>query len=107
MEYSKGFRLTTKSITLDIKFIKRYKMMKKAKLDKLRRIVIPKPLCKELNIAEGSQLLITLEEGAVVVRPDQSTCGLCRSPIESNRSLRLCEKCIDEVLKYHSSNGKN
>ena len=82
-------------------------MMKKAKLDKLRRIVIPKPFCKELNIAEGSQLLITLEEGAVVVRPNQSTCGLCRSPIESNRSLRLCDKCIGEVLKNYNPNSKN
>ena len=81
--------------------------MKKAKLDNLRRIVIPKPFCKELNIGEGSQLIIALEEGTVVVRPNQATCGLCRSSIESNRSLRLCDKCIEEVLKYHSSNNKN
>ena len=81
--------------------------MKKAKLDKLRRIVIPKPFCKELNIAEGSQLLITLEEDAVIVRPNQATCGLCRSPIESKGTLRLCDKCIGEVLKYHSPNSKN
>ena len=81
--------------------------MKKATLGKNGRIVIPKPFCRELNIAEGSPLLITLEEGAVIVRPNHSTCGLCGASIESERSLRLCDKCIGEVLKYHSSNSKN
>ncbi len=81
--------------------------MKKAKLDTQGRIVIPKPFCKELNIKDGSPLIITFEEGAVVVRPDKFTCGLCGTPIESERSLRLCDKCIGEALKYHSPNSKN
>ncbi len=80
--------------------------MKKTKLDKLRRIVIPKPFCNELNIGEGSQLLITLEEGTVVVRPDRDICVLCRISMESKRSLRLCDECIEKVLKYCSNNNK-
>ncbi len=82
-------------------------MMKKAKLGLNGRIVIPKSIRKEMNIEEGSPLIITYEEGAVMVRANQSTCGLCRSPIESNRTPRLCDKCIDEVLKNHSLNSKN
>lgn len=80
--------------------------MKKAKLDTQGRIVIPKPFCKELNITEGSPLIITLESGAVTIRPDHSICKLCGSPMESEKSLQLCNKCIEDALKYYSSNNK-
>ena len=81
--------------------------MNKTKLGLNGRIVIPKSIRKEMSIEEGSPLIITFEEGAVVVRPDKFVCGLCGTPIDSERSLRLCDKCIREALKYHSSNGKN
>ncbi len=81
--------------------------MKKAKLGLNGRIVIPKSIRKEMNVEEGSPLVITYEEGAVVVRVDKSTCGRCGSPIEFERTLPLCDKCIGEVLKYHSPNSKN
>jgi AbrB family looped-hinge helix DNA binding protein len=81
--------------------------MKKAKLGLNGRVVIPKPLCKVLNIVEGSPLIITLKDDAVVIRSDQSTCGLCGSPIESERTLRLCDECINKALKYHNANHKD
>ena len=79
--------------------------MKKAKLDTQGRIVIPQSIRKEMNIEEGSSLVITYEDGAVVVRADKSTCGLCGTPIESERSLRLCDKCIGKVVKLHRPNS--
>ena len=81
--------------------------MNKIKLGKNGRIVIPKSIREEMNIEKGSPLVITYGEGAVVVRADKSTCGLCGTPIESERSLRLCDKCIGEVLKNHSPNSKS
>ncbi len=81
--------------------------MKKATLGLNGRIVIPKSIRKEMNIEEGSPLVITYEEGAVVVRSDRSMCGLCGSTIESERSLRLCDKCIGEAFEYHRLNDKN
>ncbi len=50
--------------------------MKKAKLGLNGRIVIPKSIRKEMSIDEGSPLIITFEDGAMVVRTDKSTCGL-------------------------------
>jgi AbrB family looped-hinge helix DNA binding protein len=81
--------------------------MKKATLGLNGRIVIPKSIRKEMNIETGSPLIITYKEGAVVVRAEKSMCGRCGSPVEFERTLRLCDKCIEEVLKNHSSNSKN
>ncbi|MBE6701788.1 MAG: AbrB/MazE/SpoVT family DNA-binding domain-containing protein [Ruminococcaceae bacterium] len=74
--------------------------MKKAKLDTQGRIVIPKPFRAELNIVEGAPLMITCEGGAVIVRPDKSTCALCGSHMKSDNKMRLCDKCIKDVLEY-------
>ncbi len=81
--------------------------MIKARLGLNGRIVIPKPFRKAMNIDEGSPLIITYEEGAVVIRIDKNICGLCGAPIESERSLRLCDKCIGVALEYHAPNNKN
>ncbi len=77
--------------------------MKKARLGKNGRIVIPKSYRDEMNIEEGSPLIITFEKGDVIVRHDKSTCALCGVLLKSNRSLRLCEKCVLEVVRLHGS----
>ncbi len=81
--------------------------MKKAKLGTNGRMVIPKSIRKVMNIDDGSPIIITYEKGAVVVRADKSICGRCGSPIEFERTLLLCDKCIGEVLKNRSPNSKN
>ena len=73
--------------------------MKKAKLDKLGRIVIPKPFCKELNLKTGSSLIITLEDGAVVVRPFDLTCRFCNVSISTESKIPLCNDCINKVCE--------
>ena len=78
--------------------------MKKTKLDKLGRIVIPKPYCKELNIITGSPLIITLEDGAVVVRPDKMTCRLCNVFIPDGSKIPLCDDCINKVCEIAMKN---
>ncbi len=77
--------------------------MKKAKLGKNGRIVIPKSYRDEMNIEEGSPLVITLEKGDVIVRHDKSTCALCGALLKSNSTLRLCDKCVSKVVRFHSS----
>lgn len=62
------------------------------------RIVIPKSIRKQMNIKEGSPLIITFERGAVVVRLDKSICVLCGSQVNSDSSLQLCDKCIKRTL---------
>ncbi len=76
--------------------------MKKATLGKNGRIVIPKSYRDEMHIEEGSPLIITFEKGDVIVRHDKSTCALCGAMLKSNRTLRLCDKCVSEAVKFES-----
>lgn len=76
--------------------------MKKATLGKNGRIVIPNSYRDEMHIEEGSPLIITFEKGDVIVRHDKSTCALCGAMLKSNRTLRLCDKCVSEAVKFES-----
>ena len=74
--------------------------MKKARLDNLDRIVIPKAICRELRIRQHSPVTISLEDGAVVIRPDAPTCRLCGAQIPPMRELPLCDICINKTKQY-------
>lgn len=71
--------------------------MKKPKLDNLGRVVIPKPFRKELNLQEGSTLVVTLENNSVVIRPEKTTCRCCGSFVESNQNFPLCKDCVEQI----------
>lgn len=73
--------------------------MKKAVLDKLDRVVIPKDFCKELNLSPGSPIVVTLERGGVMIRSEQMVCRLCGTTIDFDRELLLCDSCIAKVKK--------
>lgn len=73
--------------------------MKKAVLDKLDRVVIPKDFCKELNLSPGSPIVVTLERGGVMIRSEQMVCRLCSTTIDFDRELLLCDSCIAKVKK--------
>mgnify|MGYP003294312866 CR=1 FL=1 len=77
--------------------------MKKATLGKNGRIVIPKSYREEMNIEEGSPLIISFEKGDVIVRQDKTACVLCGAFLKDNRTLRLCDKCVSEAVRFHSS----
>lgn len=74
--------------------------MKKAVLDKLDRVVIPKDFCKELNLSPGSPIVVTMEGGGVMIRSEQMVCRLCGTTIAFGRDLLLCDSCIAKVKKY-------
>ena len=81
--------------------------MKKATLGKNGRIVIPKSYREEMNIEEGSPLIITYEKGDVIVRHDKSACALCGASIEHEKILKLCDKCIEKAAKFLDAKRKN
>ena len=74
--------------------------MKKAVLDKLDRVVIPKDFCKELNFSPGSPIVVTMEGGGVMIRSEQMVCRLCGATIDFDRELLLCDSCIAKVKKF-------
>ena len=78
--------------------------MKKAVLDKLDRVVIPKDFCKELNLSPGSPIIVTMEGGGVMIRSEQMVCRLCGTAIAYGRELLLCDSCVEKVKEYAIGN---
>lgn len=77
--------------------------MKKAVLDKLDRVVIPKDFCKELKLVPGSPIVITMEQGSVVIRSENMICRLCGSIIQADKAICLCESCIEKVKRIEGT----
>ena len=77
--------------------------MKKAVLDKLDRVVIPKDFCKELKLVPGSPIVITMEKGSVVIRSENMICRLCGSIIQPDKAICLCESCIEKVKRIEGT----
>jgi len=87
-----------------------YELMKRTKLDKQARVVIPKTFRDAMNIKEGSPIVMTLIDDEVVLRPDESACVLCGTRIEGGKHIRLCNECLAKVVNnyaYEEKKNKN
>ena len=71
--------------------------MTRALLDKLDRIVIPKDMCRALRLSPGSPVLFSIENGRVVITPEETVCAVCGERIEIQNQLRLCNACIEKA----------
>jgi len=71
--------------------------MKYIRIDKLGRAVIPKNYRNDLNIDETTQIAVTVEKGAVVLRPTSARCKLCNAPMIEDKNISLCYNCIKDV----------
>ncbi|MGN1310179.1 MAG: AbrB/MazE/SpoVT family DNA-binding domain-containing protein [Clostridia bacterium] len=69
------------------------------KVDELGRIVIPKEIRDNLDIAEGNGLQIYVDGNKVILKKDVSNCLLC----ENEKNLKefcgkyVCKKCINQI----------
>ena len=66
-------------------------------IDSLGRVVIPMKFRKELGIEANSKILVSLEDGLILMSPRIKYCALCGRKIKGAPKFRLCEKCIAEV----------
>ena len=66
-------------------------------VDSLGRVVIPMNFRKELGIEQNSKVLITLDNGAILMSPAIKHCALCGEKIKGDTKFRLCKKCISKV----------
>ena len=71
--------------------------MRKTKIDKLGRIVIPISYRKALSINEETELVLDLKENQIVVTPSISICRLCNKPLERDGGLPVCDACISKI----------
>ena len=71
--------------------------MTRALLDKLDRIVIPKDICRALRLSPGSPILFSIENGRVVITPEEMVCAVCGERIDKQNNMRLCKVCIEKA----------
>ena len=71
--------------------------MGKIVLDRLGRIVIPVSIRKMLDLKEGSELDISVEDEKILLRLSSSLCKLCRKETVAYDGLGICKKCFDKI----------
>lgn len=71
--------------------------MKKAKIDKLGRIVIPVSYRKVLHIDQESELILDLRGNEIVITPSTSVCKICSRALEGENALSICDSCIAKI----------
>ena len=71
------------------------------RVDELGRIVLPKSMRTTLDIKDGDELDITLEEDRIVLKKNSPACLLCGSVEDAvlfrDSGKRICRACIDEL----------
>ena len=71
--------------------------MKRTKVDKLGRIVLPIEYRKKLGLKAGSWIDIKLKANEIVIYPVGEICPICGSTKERNSIL--CVACIEKIKK--------
>ena len=77
---------------------KKRKNNKPHTLDELGRIVIPKHIRLELGLVEGTKFKISVNNnGDVIFRRADRRCAICTEPIDIDKDVPLCVKCIMRI----------
>ena len=71
------------------------------KLDKLDRIVIPKELCKTMDLHSDTPMEIFTDGKNIIIRKYEINCTFCKgtdSLVQFGGQM-VCSKCIEEIRK--------
>lgn len=67
------------------------------KIDELGRICFPIDLRKQFDLGVGSEVSFTSVNGKIIIEPVSAKCKLCGSSLVNNKSIMLCNKCIQKI----------
>ena len=71
--------------------------MRRTKVDKLGRIVIPKTYRDALNLNKNPWVDLSLEDGIITVTPIATICRLCGKAFDHNEDFQLCLDCLSDI----------
>ena len=74
--------------------------MKKARIDKLGRIVIPISYRRKFKIDTNTDLIIDCDSRSISILPIVNVCKICERDICEKREISLCDECISKIKKY-------
>ena len=70
-------------------------------IDELGRIVIPKELRKKMNMTEGTEVEIFVEDNMIALMRYSASCTICGATegLSEVKGKKICRACIDELTK--------
>ena len=73
------------------------------RIDKLGRVVIPKPLRDSFDVHTDDVLEVFTEGGSIVMKKYAPCCVFCGSEdhIVEYKSKAICKKCLDDLSSKH------
>ena len=71
--------------------------MSTSTMDELGRVVIKSDIRDALSVGIGARFDVSVKDGAIILRPVEKVCAVCRCPIDGNKEMPLCDGCISEV----------
>jgi transcriptional pleiotropic regulator of transition state genes len=78
--------------------------MKRARIDKLGRIVIPMHYRKALGITTETDLTLDCDNNKIIISPSESNCKICEKPIiHKVTDLPICNECVEKIKKISRS----
>ncbi len=72
------------------------------KVDHLGRVVLPVELRRAMEIEEGDDMEIYVEDNCVILQKYEPTCVFCGSSRElvSFHRKNVCQGCVDQLIDY-------
>ena len=71
--------------------------MKRTRIDKLGRIVIPIGYRKELDITTDTNLIVKCENDKIIISKVGNFCKICNKEITEESTLSICEGCLSKI----------
>ena len=66
-------------------------------MDELGRVVIKSEIRDALSVGNGTRFDVSVKDGAIILRPVEKVCAVCRRRIDGNKKMPLCDDCISKV----------
>lgn len=75
---------------------------KTTRMDAQGRVIIPPHIRKELNLNAGQKVTVSLEAGAIQIRPAEELCAICGKPAKDEPFIRpsevpICRSCAEGI----------
>ncbi len=74
------------------------------KIDELGRVVIPKEMCRMLDISANDSLEFSMSDDYIIIKKHLPHCAICGSHemLYSYNSKHLCQMCVEAVRTKYS-----
>ena len=70
-------------------------------IDKLGRIVLPISFREQLGLNTEDKILVTLENGKIILSPSKTICAVCGNDILESSDIQICSRCIKIVKEKY------